>query len=95
MELARSLEQATGLPLLTEAVERTADTAPQASLPWKARRKNIRNAFEGRQDLSGLRVIVVDDVMTTGATLDELARILKKHGAAQVTNWVVARTLKD
>lgn len=95
MELARSLAQATGLPLLTEAVERTADTAPQASLPWKARRKNIRNAFEGRQDLSGRHVIVIDDVMTTGATLDELARTLKKHGAARVTNWVVARTLKD
>ncbi|MRR09556.1 ComF family protein, partial [bacterium] len=50
--------------------------------------------FECLASLEGKSVIVVDDVMTSGATLDEFAATLKRHGAAQVTNWVVARALK-
>lgn len=94
-EIARPLARQLKLPLLLDACQRPIDTPPQASLPWQARRKNIRGAFECSVDLSGKSLIVVDDVMTTGATLDEFARTLKKHGAARVTNWVVARTLKD
>ncbi len=94
-EIARPLARRLGLPLLTFACERRLDTAPQASLPWEERRRNVRGAFECRLDLSGRSVAVVDDVMTTGATLNELARTLKKHGAARVINWVVARTLPD
>jgi ComF family protein len=91
VEIARTL----GIPLDVSACRRTAETLPQTSLPWKERRRNIRNAFECGVDLSGKSVVVVDDVMTTGATLDELARTLKRHGAAKVTNWVVARALRD
>ena len=94
VEIARPLARRLGLPLVLDGCLRTIDTAPQTSLPWKARRKNIRHAFECRIDFSDKRIIVVDDVMTTGATLDELAETLKKHGAASVTNWVAARTLK-
>jgi predicted amidophosphoribosyltransferase len=53
----------------------------------------VRGAFACRRALAGARVAVVDDVMTTGATLDELAGVLKRAGAARVVNWVVARTL--
>ena len=53
----------------------------------------MRGAFGCRQALTGASVAVVDDVMTTGATLDELALTLKRAGAARVVNWVVARTL--
>jgi ComF family protein len=95
VEIARPLARQLRLPLLLDACQRPIDTPPQASLPWQARRKNIRGAFECSVDLSGRSLIVVDDVMTTGATLDEFARTLKKHGAVHVTNWVVARTLKD
>lgn len=94
IEIAKPLARHLGLPLMIDACMRTADTVPQTSLPWKERRKNIRNAFECRIDLSGRHVVVVDDVMTTGATLDEFAKTLKQHGAVSVTNWVVARTLK-
>jgi ComF family protein len=59
-----------------------ADSAPQASLPWKERQANIRQAFECRVDLAGKTIAVVDDVMTTGATLNEFARMLKLHGAS-------------
>jgi ComF family protein len=95
VEIARPLARQLRLPLLLDACQRPIDTPPQASLPWQARRKNIRGAFECSLDLTGRSLIVVDDVMTTGATLDEFARTLKKHGAVHVTNWVVARTLKD
>lgn len=95
VEIARPLARALRLPLSLDACLRTRDTATQTSLPWKERRRNVKNAFECRDDLSGKSVILVDDVMTTGATLDECARTLKRHGAIKVTNWVVARALKD
>ncbi len=94
VEIARPIARILRLPLALDLCLR-AETPPQAGLPWKQRRKNVRHAFECRADLSGARILVVDDVMTTGATLDELARTLKKHGAREVINWVVARTTKD
>jgi ComF family protein len=72
---------------------RQQDAPPQMELPWDDRRRNVRGAFRCRRPLSGDSVAVVDDVMTTGATLDEVARTLKRAGARRVVNWVVARTL--
>lgn len=93
MELARALSRRLNVPVLPDAVVRQKDTAPQAGLPWKERRRNIRGAFDCRQDFTGKRLAVVDDVMTTGATLGELAKTLTKNGA-EVELWVVARTLE-
>jgi ComF family protein len=73
--------------------ERSRDTQPQMALPFDARRRNVRGAFRCTRALRGETVAVVDDVMTTGATLDELAKVLKAAGARRVVNWVVARTL--
>lgn len=95
LEIARPLARQLRLPLLDSACTREFDTAPQASLPWKSRSGNVRGAFHCGIDLTGKSIAVVDDVMTTGATLNEFARTLKKHGATRVTNWVVARTLKQ
>jgi ComF family protein len=94
VELARPLARHLGLSLELTAVRRHKHTTPQASLPWKARASNIRHAFECNIDLSGKTIWVIDDVMTTGATLDELARVLKLHGAARVENRVVTRAVK-
>lgn len=96
LELARPLGKKLGLPIDAESVLRIRDTPPQAALPHDERRKNMRGAFavrDGRRAaLDGLCIGVVDDVMTTGATLDEFAATLKRAGAARVVNLVVART---
>jgi predicted amidophosphoribosyltransferase len=70
------------------------NTPPQAGLDLKARRRNLRGAFLCEGDLTGKRVALVDDVMTSGTSLNELAKAVKKAGAASVTAWVVARTLE-
>lgn len=75
-----------------ELCVRSRDTPAQMDLPFDERRRNVRGAFRCTRALLGQSVALVDDVMTTGATLDELARILKAAGAARVVNWVVART---
>ncbi len=94
-ELARHLGHVLRLPVLGAACRKVADTPPQAALPFSARARNVRGAFVCSVNLKGRRVAVVDDVMTTGATLNELARNLKRAGAIHVSGWVVARTLRE
>jgi ComF family protein len=92
VEIARPLARRLGLPLDALALQRVRDTAAQAGLHLAEREKNVRNAFACTRRLDGLRVAVVDDVMTTGATLNETAKTLKRAGAVHVENWVAART---
>ncbi|HTQ73913.1 MAG TPA: ComF family protein [Burkholderiales bacterium] len=93
VEIARSLCRHTGLALAIRGTRRTRDTAAQTDLPYEERARNVRQAFGCDLDLSGRSVAVVDDVMTTGATLNELAGVLKRAGAARVENWVIARSV--
>ncbi len=93
LELARVLVRHRRLALGVGAVTRVRHGPPQADLPWRERSRNIRGAFTAQRRFDGLTVCVIDDVMTTGATLDEMARVLKAAGARRVVNWVVARTL--
>lgn len=95
IEIARPIARKLGKPLALEALHRIRATPPQAELKLKARAKNVRGAFECRQEIEGRRILLVDDVMTSGATLDEAARILMLHGAAQVDVAVAARALKQ
>ena len=92
VELARPLARVRGLPLGLAVVSKLRDIPAQAGLDREARLRNPRGVFECDVSLHGQRVIVVDDVMTTGATLGELARTLKRQGASWVGNVVVART---
>ena len=89
LEIARHL----GRPIEPRGMLRVKDTLPQTELPYEERAKNVRGAFLCRLDLSGASVAVLDDVMTTGATLNELARALKRAGATRVENLVIARTI--
>lgn len=93
LALALPLARAAGCPVDTALCIRQRETPPQSQLPWQARKKNIRGAFTVTRDIPSLRIMVVDDVLTTGATLNELARVLKKAGAMEVTGCVVARTV--
>lgn len=93
-EIARAACREIGLALDIASCRRVRPTPPQAELPLAQRAANVRGAFECRTDLSGRRILLIDDVMTSGATLDECARTLKLHGAAKVTVAVVARALR-
>ncbi|GAB4058140.1 ComF family protein [Uliginosibacterium sediminicola] len=93
LELARGVARVLQRPLRYRAVLRDIDTPHLAGLRQRARRRAVRGAFRCCEDFSGQRVLVIDDVMTSGATLDELARTLKLAGAAAVSNLVLARTL--
>ncbi len=93
LELARRLARTLGTTLDARLCVKTRETPPQSRLPWKERRNNVRGVFTVQANLEGCHVAVVDDVLTTGATLSELARNLKRAGAASVTGWVVARTV--
>ena len=93
-EIARVLSRLYGIAMDAQLAQRVRNTAPQTELPWRERATNMRQAFACGRDLAGLRIAVVDDVMTTGATLNEFARTLKRSGAARVENWVVARTTR-
>ncbi len=86
-EIARRRAMRAATPLL-----RTRHDPPQSLQPLAQRAPNLRGAFACARDLSGLRVGIVDDVMTSGATLAEAARTLKSAGAAFVANIVAART---
>jgi ComF family protein len=92
MEIARAVASFYRLPLAADACMRVRNTTAQLGLTLSERRENMRGAFSCRQAFDGKSVAVVDDVMTTGATLDEVAATLKKFGASRVVNWVVART---
>lgn len=92
MEISRGLAAALRAPVDPFACLRSRDTREQAGLPWAERSRNVRDAFRCARLLAGATVAVVDDVMTTGATLDEIAATLKRAGAERVVNWVVART---
>ncbi len=95
IEIARYVARALKIEIVPEGCRRTRDTPPQTELPWKLRQKNVRNAFSCMLDLSGRRVVIIDDVMTTGATLNALAHQLRIKGAATVSNWVIARAQID
>jgi ComF family protein len=92
-EIARTVASQLGLPLDLDSARRIRDTPPQMGLKHDARRRNVRGAFACSSEVRGLRVALIDDVMTTGTSLDELAKTLKQAGAREVEVWVVARTL--
>lgn len=91
--LARPLAAQLGLPLLA-ALHRQRDTRPQMDLTLRERWANVQAAFVAQPAVSGRSLLVVDDIMTTGATLDAAARALREAGAAQVYALTLARTLQ-
>jgi len=91
LELARALARSHGLKLAPELLRRIRDTPPQTDLSAEQRRKNLRGAFEAHMLPENARVLLIDDVFTTGATLREAARTLRKAGASSVHVLAMAR----
>ena len=96
LEIAKPLAHHLGVPLSPQLLRRSRETAQQSSLHPDDRHKNVRNAFTVDSPaidlIRGKHIGVVDDVMTTGTTLNEIAALLKRFGAAKVSNYVFART---
>lgn len=91
LELARPLAKQLQLPLRWQSLRRIRATAPQSGLDRKARARNLRGAFAADPALRGQRVLLIDDVMTTGATLAACARSLRRVGVVTVEVWALAR----
>lgn len=92
VEIARPLARRAGVEIALSTVTRVRHTPSQAQLGRDERERNLRGAFACCERVDGKRVLVVDDVMTTGASLDAVAAALKASGASRVENLVVART---
>ena len=93
LELAKMLAKKLGLELLENTIVRNRDTPPQSGLDMRMRRTNLRGAFKLiRIPPVKKHVAIVDDVLTTGATSNEVARVLKSAGFERIDLWVCART---
>lgn len=92
LELARPLARASDLTLLDGVLRRRRSTAPQSTLDAKQRRRNLKDAFVVRPGVDlPAHIALVDDVMTTGATLHAAATALRRAGVPRIDAWVCAR----
>jgi ComF family protein len=92
MLLAGSFARASGLPLLRGAMRRVRETPPQVGRDRAARARNVEGAFVASKAVSGLDLVIVDDVVTTGATAEAACQALREAGARSVTVVALART---
>jgi ComF family protein len=90
--VARHLSKASGIPLEAGVLYKKKDTLPQVGLTRSARLQNLRGAFGTRNKINGKTVLLVDDVITTGATITECTKTLLKSGAGEVYAASLART---
>ena len=97
--LAAALSKESGIRCAQEALVRRRATPTQGRRKYRARQENVRNAFgvnpRSASIICGKHVVLVDDVLTTGATVNECARALKKAGALSVSVLTIARTVLD
>ncbi len=95
--LAQQLSRQLNLPLLQDTVQRHKHTAAQEGLSAAARKSNLSNAFrlspQQKAKLSGAYIVIIDDVVTTGATVNSLCRILLQAGVKRVDVWCLCRTV--
>jgi ComF family protein len=90
--IAKVISKVTGVPLLMDILLKKKETPPQIGLSAKERLLNLKNSFEIKGNIKGLRLFLVDDVMTTGATVTECSKEIMKAGAKEVLVLTVARS---
>ena len=93
LEICRAVAVEVRLPVLIAGIARSVPTRPQSELDIHERRASVANVFSVSRRLHGRRVAIVDDVITTGATVNAFAAALRLAGADEVRAWAVARTL--
>lgn len=91
--IAKHLSRILNIPHIENLVVKTKFTPTQAGLSLKKRKTNLKNSFELTKTIGFKRVAIIDDVMTTGATAEEIAKILKKNGVDYIQVWGIAHTL--
>lgn len=91
MELALPVRRLTRITVRADLVVRQRETAEQSALGRKERRRNLRRAFALTAPLPARHVAILDDVMTTGSTANELAKVLRRAGAKRIEVWAIAR----
>lgn len=89
--IAQQLQQQLSIPLLSQSAKRLRNTSTQASLTAIERRRNMRKAFSYHASHTIKSIAIIDDVVTTGATANELAKTLKASGVKHVQVWAFAR----
>ncbi len=92
VELGRIVSRHYAIPLDLNSVVRIRNTRAQSDLKEADRQRNLRKAFRVQHSVRGLKLVILDDVITTAATVRELGRTLKQAGAARVDVWAIART---
>jgi len=94
-EIGKELANFFGIPLITNCLIKIKETLPQVELSDEERRENIKGAFlvKDKELIKNKKILLVDDVYTTGATMEECARVLKKAGAKEVIGIVIARAV--
>jgi len=95
LSLAAPVAQRLGVPLLIDSLVRVRQTHPQTTLEWKDRHSNVRGAFSVRrpEEVEKKTLLLVDDVLTTGSTVNECARVLRNAGAKSIHVLALARTV--
>ncbi len=92
-ELAKELSRTWGIPLLNDVLIKIKETLPQVELAAEAREENVKGVFliKNGEKIAGQKILLVDDVYTTGSTMEECARLLKEAGVKQVWGVAIAR----
>lgn len=93
--MARVLSKQTGIPLYLNCLRKVKETLPQSLLPKKERRSNVKGAFSANGKLADKMILLIDDVVTTAATINECAKALKKAGISSVTVMTAARARNE
>lgn len=94
IELARTISALTALAVRTDVLERARETQEQARLARKERRRNVRGAFRVLRPPECRHVALLDDVVTTGSTVNEIAKLLRRAGVQRIEVWAVARAAR-